>query len=65
MKKTTFIKQLNHTRELLAKSYLRDKTMTNDDIAFLIGYSDTNSFIRAFKNWTGMTIKEYKERNSL
>lgn len=63
--KTTFIKQLNHTRELLAKSYLRDKTMTNDDIAFLIGYSDTNSFIRAFKNWTGMTIKEYKEKNSL
>lgn len=60
--KTTFIKQLNHTRELLAKSYLRDKSISNDDIAFLIGYSDTNSFIRAFKNWTGMTIKEYREK---
>lgn len=63
--KTTFIKQLNHTRELLAKSYLRDKDISNDDIAFLIGYSDTNSFIRAFKNWTGMTIKEYRQKCSI
>ncbi|MGL4760966.1 MAG: helix-turn-helix domain-containing protein [Sarcina sp.] len=60
--KTTFIKQLNHTRELLARSYLKDGTINNDDIAFLIGYSDANSFIRAFKNWTSMTITEYKEK---
>ncbi|WP_297521873.1 helix-turn-helix transcriptional regulator [uncultured Clostridium sp.] len=60
--KTTFIKQLNHTRELLARSYLKDGTISNDDIAFLIGYSDANSFIRAFKSWTGMTITEYKEK---
>ncbi|MGL4742110.1 MAG: helix-turn-helix domain-containing protein [Sarcina sp.] len=57
---TTFLKQLNHTRELLARSYLKDGKISNDEIAFLIGYSDSNSFIRAFKNWTGMTITEYK-----
>lgn len=60
--KTTFLKQLNHTRELLARSYLKDEYMSNDDIAFLIGYSDTNSFVRAFKVWTGMTITEYRKK---
>ena len=60
--KTTFLKQLNHIRELLSRSYLKDKYMSNDDIAFLIGYSDTNSFVRAFKVWTGMTITEYRKK---
>lgn len=57
---TTFLKQLNHTRELLARSYLKNMNLSSDDIAFLIGYSDTNSFIRAFKSWTGMTITQYR-----
>lgn len=62
--KTTFLKQLNHTRELLSRSYLKNEYMSNDDIAFLIGYSDTNSFVRAFKTWTGMTITEYRKMYS-
>ena len=57
---TTFQKQLNHTRELLARHYLRNPDMTSDDIAYLLGYQDLNSFIRAFNIWTGMTISEYK-----
>ncbi len=59
---TTFIKQLNHTRELLARNYLKDKSITNDDIAFLIGYSDANAFQRAFRNWTGMTAGQYRKQ---
>jgi AraC-like DNA-binding protein len=58
---TTFIKQLNHTRELLARHYLKKGRMSNDDIAFLIGYSDANAFQRAFRNWTGQTIGQYKK----
>lgn len=57
---TTFQKQLNHTRELLARHYLRNPDMTSDDIAYLLGYQDLNSFVRAFNVWTGMTISEYK-----
>ena len=57
---TTFQKQLNHTRELLARHYLRNPDMTSDDIEYLLGYQDLNSFIRAFNIWTGMTISEYK-----
>jgi AraC-like DNA-binding protein len=59
---TTFIKQLNHTKELLARNYLKDNNITNDDIAFLTGYSDENAFRRAFRNWTGMTPREYKDK---
>ncbi|WP_157950013.1 AraC family transcriptional regulator [Vallitalea okinawensis] len=58
---TTFIKELNHTRELLARNYLKDKSISNDDIAFLIGYSEANAFQRAFRNWTGMTTGQYRK----
>ncbi|AIF52951.1 AraC family transcriptional regulator [Pelosinus sp. UFO1] len=59
---TTFQKQLNHTRELLARHYLKNSDMTSDDIAYLLGYQDLNSFVRAFHIWTGMTISEYKKK---
>ena len=58
--RTTFQQQLNSTRLLLAQNYLRDSDRTNDDIAFLLGYEDTTSFLRAFSAWTGQTVSDYK-----
>lgn len=60
---TTFQKQLNHTRELLARHYLKNSAMSSDDIAYLLGYQDLNSFVRAFHVWTGATISEYRKRD--
>lgn len=60
---TNFQKQLNHTRELLAKTYLANTDMTTEDIAFLLGYRETGSFLRAFAIWTGQTTKEYRHSN--
>ena len=57
---TSFQKQLNGTREILAKHYLRNTVMSSDEIAFLLGYQEINSFLRAFNVWTGMSITEYK-----
>ena len=57
---TNFQKQLNHTRELLAKIYLANTNMTAEDIAFLLGYQKIGSFLRAFTVWTGQTVSEYK-----
>ena len=57
---TNFQKQLNHTRELLAKTYLGSTDMTAEDIAFLLGYQEIGSFIRAFTVWTGQTVNEYR-----
>ncbi len=59
---TNFQKQLNHTRELLAKTYLANTDMTTEDIAFLLGYQEIGSFIRAFTLWTGQTISDYKRK---
>lgn len=57
---TNFQKQLNHTRELLAKTYIANTDMTTEDIAFLLGYREIGSFIRAFAVWTGKSVSEYK-----
>ncbi len=58
---TSFQKQLNHTRELLAKYYIRNTQMTTEDIAYLLGYQDANSFSRAFSVWTGMAVNEFRK----
>ena len=58
---TTFQKQLNSTREMLAIHYLRNTEMTTNDIAFLLGYQEINSFLRAFTVWTGKTVSDYRK----
>jgi len=57
---TNFQKQLNHVRKLLALNYLKHDDMTSNDIAYLLGYQELNSFLRAFNTWTGMSISDYK-----
>ncbi len=57
---TNFQKQLNHTRELLARTYRANTDMTTEDIAFLLGYQESGSFLRAFTVWTGQTVIEYR-----
>lgn len=57
---TTFQKQLNHVRELLAKNYIQNTELSSEDIAYLLGYQDLNSFFRAFSLWTGMPVTAYK-----
>lgn len=60
---TTFQKQLNSVRETLAIHYIRNTDMTTNDIAFLLGYAEINSFLRAFAIWTGKTITEYRDQH--
>ncbi|MGN0688291.1 MAG: helix-turn-helix domain-containing protein [Oscillospiraceae bacterium] len=59
---TTFQQQLNGVREMLARHYIRNTEMSGNDIAFLLGYSEVNSFLRAFSLWTGMSVSEYKKQ---
>ena len=59
---TTFQKQLSRTRETLARHYLCHTDFTVGDIAFLLGYQETNSFLRAFVLWTGETPAACRRR---
>ncbi|MGZ0152678.1 AraC family transcriptional regulator ligand-binding domain-containing protein [Kribbella sp. WER1] len=52
---TSFQAVLAGTREHLARHYLANGNLRTSEIAFLLGYNDTNSFYRAFKTWTGST----------
>lgn len=60
--KTTFKEEVLRIQKSMAFSYL-DLSMSVDEIAYLVGYSETSSFLRAFKNWTGKTLKQYRETN--
>jgi AraC-like DNA-binding protein len=51
----SFQDELNTTREKLARHYLATTEYTSAEIAFLLGYTDPSSFIRAFHSWTGRT----------
>lgn len=59
---TTFQKQLNSIRKVLALNYLKKTDMTSSDIAYLLGYQELNSFLRAFNIWKGMCVSEYREK---
>lgn len=52
---TNFQAVLTGTRERLARRYLADRSLTTSQIAYLLAYGDTNSFYRAFRQWTGVT----------
>jgi AraC-like DNA-binding protein len=44
----------------LAEHYLRQSTITPSEVSWLLGFQDGNSFIRAFRNWTGTTPGQYR-----
>lgn len=52
---TSFQHELNKTREKLSKHYLSNSNLSCEEISFLLGYDDPNSFVRAFRSWTGET----------
>lgn len=55
---------LNATRKELAQHYLARSSVSPGEISYLLGFHDANSFIRAFKGWTGATPGEYRYAHS-
>jgi AraC-like DNA-binding protein len=58
---TSFMDILNATRLQLAQHYLRSPSVSQGEIAYLLGFQEVNSFIRAFKDWTGHTPGAYRD----
>ena len=57
---TTYSRILDRTREELALSYLADPSYSVSEATFLLGFSDTSSFARACRRWTGQSPRDLR-----
>lgn len=57
---TTFSEIVDSTRSELALRYLRSAELSTEEIAYVLGFSEAASFVRAFKRWTGQTPRSYR-----
>lgn len=54
---------LSTLRSDLARQYLRRSSMSLQEIAFLLGFSDANTFIRAFSQWHGVPPGQFRHQD--
>ncbi|WP_339814418.1 AraC family transcriptional regulator [uncultured Imperialibacter sp.] len=57
---TNFQQVIDRVRKALACQLLRNDQLSLKEIAFECGFSDPNSFFKAFKKWTGVTPEQWK-----
>lgn len=58
---TSFVAIVDDVRCSLATEYLRTTKLSTDDVAMLVGFSDTANFRRALKRWTGKGPSEIRD----
>ena len=58
---TSFQDEVDTVRRELAFQYLKNANLGVSQVAFLLGYSELSTFDRAFKRWTGMTPRIWRE----
>lgn len=61
---TSYSSLLDELRRERATMLVRAGELTVDEVAFRLGYSDAANFIRAFRRWTGMTPKAFRDAPS-
>ncbi|HIG66543.1 MAG TPA: AraC family transcriptional regulator [Porticoccaceae bacterium] len=47
-----------------AIDHLNNTDIKINDLSYVLGYTEPSSFVRSFRNWTGMTPKMYRENSS-
>jgi AraC-like DNA-binding protein len=58
---TSFAVMVDALRRDLSERYLRDRRLSVQETAFLLGFSDVSAFHRAFVRWTGKTPREFQK----
>lgn len=58
----SFMETYNEVRKDIACNLLQNKQLTIAEAAFITGFSETSSFHRAFKKWTGITPQNYRKQ---
>nr|WP_249180097.1 AraC family transcriptional regulator [Burkholderia dolosa] len=59
---TSFVAIVDDVRCSLAIEYLKTTKLSTDDVAMLVGFTDTANFRRALKRWTGKGTGELRGR---
>lgn len=62
---TSFKIVFEDIRNLLARAYLSQTYLTVAEIAYLLGYSETVNFRRAFMRWNSVTPSQYRQQKIL
>lgn len=57
---TSFQALVEGTRERLATLLAQRGELSSTQMAFILGYADVTSFLRAFKRWTGTSPQEFR-----
>ncbi len=59
---TNYKSILEGTRKKLTLEYIQQKHLSISEIGYLVGFSNTSNFNRAFKRWTKLTPGEYRNK---
>lgn len=57
---TSFRRLLDEVRADLSQNYLMHSLMSIDQIAYVLGYTETTNFRRAFKGWVGVSPTKFR-----
>src|SRR5215469_15865561 len=58
----SFQRVLDEARHQLARHYLNNSYLELNEAAYLLGYEDGNSFVRAFRTWEGVPPARWREQ---
>ncbi|MBF5041572.1 MULTISPECIES: AraC family transcriptional regulator [Myxococcaceae] len=58
---TSFQALVDAVREEQARLYVKESERALDEVAWLLGYSEKSTFLRAFRRWTGTTPGQYRQ----
>ena len=61
---TSYQKIKDNLRREAAINKLVNERVSVEKVADLVGFSESRSFTRAFKNWTGLTPRDYRKQQS-
>jgi AraC-like DNA-binding protein len=59
---SSFQRVLEEARRRLARHYLNNSILELNEAAYLLGYEDANSFVRAFRTWEGVPPARWREQ---
>jgi AraC-like DNA-binding protein len=60
----TFKEILDETRHAMALAYLSSPQHSVSEITYLLGFSCSSSFTRAFRRWTGLSPSDWREKTT-